>query len=303
MLHAMSGFALLRRGRILESFSELIRAVEELAIADPLEMLPFARAAAGYAAVLAGRPGEAREQAKGFHAEAYSGPQSLRLLSAAYCLTVERLTSDGDSAELEALADQAQHQGLRGVETDIRRLLLRSGDTGSAPALASSSSAMEGPEGRLLADFARAVASSDAAGLIAISDEATATGHGLLAFEAAQQAAACLEHSPDRWRLTAVQRRLHHLMADAGISGPVPALRNDQGPVLTAREAEILELVATGSTNAHIAAALSLSPRTVEGHLSRIFAKLGVSRRAELLEVKHESRHPAGVPEEAPELG
>ncbi|MDQ0851127.1 DNA-binding CsgD family transcriptional regulator [Arthrobacter sp. B3I9] len=303
MLHAMSGFALLRRGRIMESFAELIRAVEELAIADPLEVLPFARAAAGYAAALAGRPGEAREQAKGFHAAAYSGPQSLRLLSAAYCLTVERLTSDGDSAELEALADQAQHQGLRGVETDIRRLLLRSGDTGSATALASSSSAMEGPEGRLLADFARAVASNDAAGLIAISDEATATGHGLLAFEAAQQAAACLEHSPDRWRLTAVQRRLHHLMADAGISGPVPALRNEQGPVLTAREAEILELVATGSTNAHIAAALSLSPRTVEGHLSRIFAKLGVSRRAELLEVKRESRHPADAPEEAPELG
>ena len=296
MLHALSGFALLRRGRVLESAADLIRAVEELGVADPLKMLPFAHAAAGYAAVLAGRPGEAREQAKGFHATAYSGPSSLWLLSRAYCLTVERLTGDGGSGELEALADQAQHQGLRGVETDIRRLLLTSGDTGSAPALASSSSAVEGNEARLLAAFARAVASKDAAALIAVSDEATAAGHGLLAFDAAQQAAACLEGSPDRWRVTAVQRRLHHLMADAGISGQVPALRNEQGPVLTARETEILELVASGSTNARIAAALSLSPRTVEGHLSRIFAKLGVSRRAELLEMRRESRPRVDVP-------
>jgi DNA-binding CsgD family transcriptional regulator len=304
MLHAMRGFALLRRGRILECLSELILGVEELTIADPLEMLPFAHAVAGYAAVLAGRPGEAQEQVKGFHTAAYRGPQSLRLLSEAYCITVERLTGgDGGRGGLEALADQAQHQGFRGIETEIRRLILRNGDTGNAPALVSSSSAVEGLEARLLEAFARAVSAADAAGLIAISDEAAAAGHGLLAFEAAQQAAVCLEHSPDRWRLTAVQRRLHHLMVEAGISGQMPVLWSEQGPVLTARESEILELVATGSTNAHVAAALSISPRTVEGHLSRIFAKLGVSRRAELLDVKRESQHPVAAPEDASELG
>jgi DNA-binding CsgD family transcriptional regulator len=201
------------------------------------------------------------------------------------------------------LADEAQRQGLRGVETDIRRLVLRNGDTGAAPALASSSSAVEGLEARLLEAHARAVSTGDAAGLIAISDDAAAAGHGLLALEAAQQAAACLEHSPDRWRITAVQRRLHHLMVDAGISGQMDVVHSERGPVLTAREAEILEFVAAGSTNADVAAALSLSPRTVEGHLSRIFAKLGVSRRAELLDAKRDIRHPLVVPEEAPEQG
>ena len=92
MLHAMRGYALLRQGRILESLAELILGVEELIIADPLGMLPFAHAVTGYAAVLAGHPGEAQEQAKGFRAAAYRGPQSLQLLSEAYCLTVERLT-------------------------------------------------------------------------------------------------------------------------------------------------------------------------------------------------------------------
>jgi DNA-binding NarL/FixJ family response regulator len=49
---------------------------------------------------------------------------------------------------------------------------------------------------------------------------------------------------------------------------------------LSAREQEIAELVVAGKTNREIAAQLFLSEKTVEGHLSRVFSKLGVSRRA-----------------------
>jgi len=49
---------------------------------------------------------------------------------------------------------------------------------------------------------------------------------------------------------------------------------------LTARELEVLRLVAAGQTNKSIAAELVLSERTVERHVSNIFAKLGVSSRA-----------------------
>jgi ATP/maltotriose-dependent transcriptional regulator MalT len=48
---------------------------------------------------------------------------------------------------------------------------------------------------------------------------------------------------------------------------------------LTAREAEVLSLVAAGSTNKDIAADLRLSERTVARHLSNIFTKLGVGSR------------------------
>ena len=47
---------------------------------------------------------------------------------------------------------------------------------------------------------------------------------------------------------------------------------------LSARELEVLELVAAGLTNEAIAERLYLSVRTVERHLSNIYAKLGVSR-------------------------
>jgi DNA-binding CsgD family transcriptional regulator len=49
---------------------------------------------------------------------------------------------------------------------------------------------------------------------------------------------------------------------------------------LTARELEVLRLVATGRTNRTIAAELFLSEKTVARHVSNIFGKLGVSSRA-----------------------
>lgn len=49
---------------------------------------------------------------------------------------------------------------------------------------------------------------------------------------------------------------------------------------LTARELEVLRLVASGQTNKAIAAELVLSERTVERHVSNIFAKVDVSSRA-----------------------
>jgi DNA-binding NarL/FixJ family response regulator len=49
---------------------------------------------------------------------------------------------------------------------------------------------------------------------------------------------------------------------------------------LTARELEVLRLIASGQTNRAIAADLVLSERTIERHVSNIFAKLGVSTRA-----------------------
>ncbi len=51
---------------------------------------------------------------------------------------------------------------------------------------------------------------------------------------------------------------------------------------LTPAEERVAALVAEGKTNREVAAALYLSDRTVEGHLSRIFGKLGIRHRTEL---------------------
>ena len=49
---------------------------------------------------------------------------------------------------------------------------------------------------------------------------------------------------------------------------------------LTRREQQVLRLVAAGETNRGIATELVLSERTVDRHVSNIYAKLGVSSRA-----------------------
>lgn len=52
-------------------------------------------------------------------------------------------------------------------------------------------------------------------------------------------------------------------------------------PSLTAREMEVLELVARGMTNREIGAALSVGEETVKAHLKHVFVKLGASDRTE----------------------
>jgi DNA-binding NarL/FixJ family response regulator len=59
------------------------------------------------------------------------------------------------------------------------------------------------------------------------------------------------------------------------LSGDTPA-----GGGLTARELQVLRLVAAGETNKSIAGDLFISERTVDRHLSNIYAKLDVSSRA-----------------------
>jgi DNA-binding CsgD family transcriptional regulator len=65
---------------------------------------------------------------------------------------------------------------------------------------------------------------------------------------------------------------------------------------LTSQELQIARFVADGATNREVAAKLFLSPKTVEYHLGKVFAKLGLTSRVEL------ARAMAGLPE-APGLG
>jgi DNA-binding NarL/FixJ family response regulator len=57
---------------------------------------------------------------------------------------------------------------------------------------------------------------------------------------------------------------------------------DDPRDALTLRELEVAELVAGGASNKKVAGALFLSEKTVEHHLSRIYAKLDVRSRVEL---------------------
>jgi DNA-binding NarL/FixJ family response regulator len=70
---------------------------------------------------------------------------------------------------------------------------------------------------------------------------------------------------------------------EAGVTARLLA-RVTTGPAsdeLSARELEVLRLLARGTSNKEIAAQLDLSGNTIKTHLSRIFEKLGVKSRTE----------------------
>jgi ATP/maltotriose-dependent transcriptional regulator MalT len=60
------------------------------------------------------------------------------------------------------------------------------------------------------------------------------------------------------------------------------------GELLSAREIEVLRLVAAGASNPTIAAQLVISPHTAKHHVSNLLAKLGVTSRAAAVSVAHE---------------
>jgi two-component system response regulator NreC len=60
--------------------------------------------------------------------------------------------------------------------------------------------------------------------------------------------------------------------------------RSSEVETLTAREIEVLRLLAKGYTNRQIAEELGISPRTAEGHRANLSGKLGLRSRVELVE-------------------
>jgi DNA-binding CsgD family transcriptional regulator len=69
----------------------------------------------------------------------------------------------------------------------------------------------------------------------------------------------------------------------AGLNGVRPGSDRsgaaDMNHGLSAREAEVMSLIAGGQTNGEIAAQLFLAEKTVKNHVRRIYAKLGVGSR------------------------
>lgn len=165
------------------------------------------------------------------------------------------------------------------VEAEALHDAARFGDRQLGHRLQSLAVCVDGPLPRLYARHATALGDSDGDALDAVSIDFEQAGLLLSAADAAAQAAGCHEQRGARRReIESVTRAMRLASLCEGASSP--AIRGASRPLpVTARELEVAELVAAGSSNREIAEQLSVSVRTVEGHVYRARLKLGVSER------------------------
>ncbi len=177
---------------------------------------------------------------------------------------------DTGSPETKAdLAELADHAAERSVvaESWVRGCALLIGDLPTVAAMSPVDAGVDDPSVTAVAQITQALKSDDATTLVAVRN-------GLMSLSA----------SAGR----AVEQRIRDIAERTGDSQPVAQLRRN-GPiqpstddVLTPREREIGELILLKTPNKTIAKRLGISVRTVEGHCSSLFRKLGISRRSEL---------------------
>ncbi|MGW5783871.1 response regulator transcription factor [Streptomyces sp. NPDC003757] len=86
--------------------------------------------------------------------------------------------------------------------------------------------------------------------------------------------------SGDAGLAPSIQRRLLERLSESE-SEPRPTGPPDSSDGLTARETEVLVLIAEGFNNQQIASRLHVSPATVKTHINNLFAKTGVKDRAQ----------------------
>ena len=110
---------------------------------------------------------------------------------------------------------------------------------------------------------------------------ASRIGHHVIAAEAFDHAAGLYVMSGLPREAAAAARVRDEHLAVCGL-GRTPSGVTARSVLLSGRELEIAKLAADGASNREIAEKLVLSVRTVETHLQRVFAKVGVRRRSDL---------------------
>jgi DNA-binding CsgD family transcriptional regulator len=134
-----------------------------------------------------------------------------------------------------------------------------------------------------------AIEAGDAQRLIAAADAFEDLGAILLAAEAASDASSELRRQGDQRQGAALANRSKQLMERCpGVRTPALAPADVAVP-LSNREREVASLAGGGLTSQEIADRLFLSIRTVDNHLQKAYAKLGVNKRDQLAEALGEA--------------
>jgi DNA-binding NarL/FixJ family response regulator len=141
---------------------------------------------------------------------------------------------------------------------------------------------VEGPRVGVATRFATAIRDGKEDELSLVSSDFEMMGDIVAAVDAAAHAAMAYRRQDLRGSALSCVARAEALAASCG-GADTPALRQAREPLpLTDREREIVSLLGQGLSNRDVAARLTLSVRTVEGHIYKAMTKTGTASRGQL---------------------
>jgi DNA-binding CsgD family transcriptional regulator len=199
------------------------------------------------------------------------------------------MASQGDLAGARAVvtrvAEVVRADGIWTFEASLQHDLVRFGDPDAAvDRLDALAQMIEGPLVQAFASHARAAAAMNRDGYEDALAQFEAMDRVVSAAEVALELADAARRQGDARGAAAAARRSADLVEASGGARTPPLQRGIAVDPLTKREREVALLAASGLPSRDIAAKLTVSKRTVDTHLDRIYRKLGVSGREQLPE-------------------
>lgn len=283
---AARGMMLLRQGHTAAALELLLEGRDALAHSDPQQLFGFCSAMAAYAAAKSGRRDTARELVG-----QYSEDKGMFIVVAherAFIAAArEYLDGDGSGiAELSGIADNLCARGHFTAELNALALLMEFEPSKARRRILAVAAKMEGRWAAGLAAYAGALEQRSYPALVSVGEqllEAQMYQHAGRALRLTSSALDRDRHSLLSHRVRDGLERVDDALGEVqenvvGVCGGHRRLRQR----LTARELEISLMAAQGMSDKSMAATLHVSVRTVEGHLYRCYAKLGISVRSEL---------------------
>ncbi|MBO0885717.1 MAG: LuxR family transcriptional regulator, partial [Mycobacterium sp.] len=284
MVDAMRGLVRLARGALPAACAAFHDSISALSQGFPSPWLMLLSAWRAQAEGERGH-GEAAAAALSSAEQAYGPQVAVFLPELELARAWERAaTGQKTAARTHALraAQIARRCGMHAVEMRALHTAVRFGDRSRTARLEELATALDTQLAEAVATQGRGLADRDGDLLDAAAGRFAVLGAIGLAADAAAQAAREHAQTGERGKEVESSIRAYSWARQCGLHTPGIEAAARPLPV-TGREHEIARLVSAGMSNREIADRVFVSVRTVEGHLYRIFAKLGISNRDQLI--------------------